>query len=129
MSNEEGEKKKLEGLRETYNTVTDTIKEREKQVKELKQKVPQSDRILREAVEQLNVVKVEEARLITEIRQKRATVAETRSSMQASRSRGEVLDSLLQQKREGNCPGLFGRLVSRTIIKFPNSHVLMYSFF
>jgi hypothetical protein len=32
--------------------------------------------------------------------------------MQASRSHGRVLDSLMEQKQLGHLPGIFGRLVS-----------------
>lgn len=61
---------------------------------------------------ELQEMKVEEAQVITQIRQKRFQVGETKSTQQASRSRNRVLDSLMQQKRDGKCPGLFGRLVS-----------------
>jgi hypothetical protein len=47
-----------------------------------------------------------------ELRTHRALVEETRSSMQANCSRGRVLDSLMEQKRLGHLPGIFGRLVS-----------------
>lgn len=57
-------------------------------------------------------MKLKEAKVINEIRTRRTFLTEAKSEMQATRSRGKVLDCLLQQKREGKCPGLFGRLVS-----------------
>jgi len=40
----------------------------------------------------------------------RQKVEEAKSSLSFNRSRGKVLDALMQQKRSGNIPGIFGRL-------------------
>lgn len=90
--------------------------EKQRHIELLKKKIPATEKSLNEATQELEKVKYESAQLISEIRKKRATVEETRSSLQASKSRGRVLDSLMQQKREGKCPGLFGRLVSNNNI-------------
>ncbi|KOB66221.1 Structural maintenance of chromosomes protein, partial [Operophtera brumata] len=41
---------------------------------------------------------------------KRSQLEESRQAMSANRSRGRVLDSLMKEKRNGNLPGIFGRL-------------------
>lgn len=46
--------------------------------------------------------------LVREMRQK---VDEAKSSLSSNRSRGKVLDALMQQKKSGRIPGIFGRLV------------------
>lgn len=45
---------------------------------------------------------------VIEIRQK---VDEAKSSLSSNRSRGRVLDALMQQKRHGKISGIYGRLV------------------
>ncbi|KAG5889944.1 hypothetical protein JTB14_018839 [Gonioctena quinquepunctata] len=110
VSNEENERTKLETLKQDYETAKATLEERTKQVASLKKKIPATEKSLREATEEANAVKYQEAQLIDEIRKGRSTLEEKKSYMQASRSRGKVLDGLMQQKNEGKCPGLYGRL-------------------
>lgn len=40
----------------------------------------------------------------------RIRLEESRSTLSANTSRGRVLDGLMEQKRKGNLPGIFGRL-------------------
>lgn len=46
---------------------------------------------------------------IGDLRQK---VEEAKSSLAINRSRGKVLEALIQQKKSGNISGIYGRLVS-----------------
>lgn len=46
------------------------------------------------------------------VREMRQKVDEAKSSLSSNRSRGKVLDALMQQKRSGKIPGIFGRLVN-----------------
>lgn len=112
LSNEENEKSKLVSLQSTYENNKQIIAERTEAVNMLKKKIPLTEKSLSSATEELNAVKYEEAQLITDIRKKRGALEETRSSMQASRTRSKVLDRLMEQKRNGRCPGLFSRLVN-----------------
>jgi structural maintenance of chromosome 4 len=109
-SHEESERNKLEKLQEAIKNTEATIKQRTEEVAQLKRKIPLTENSLRGAHEELEGVKREEAQITKEIRQKRMHLEEVRSSMQMSRSRGKILDSLMQQKREGKCRGLYGRL-------------------
>jgi structural maintenance of chromosome 4 len=40
----------------------------------------------------------------------RSKVEEARSSMQAAKSKGKVIDALMQMKKNGQLPGVYGRL-------------------
>lgn len=111
MSNEENEKSKLEELKTIYKDVNSQLEERSKELSTLKMKIPTTEKSLRDATMELNSVKNEETKLVTQIRKDRSHLEEKRNSIQTSRSQGKVLNSLMQQKREGNCPGVYGRLV------------------
>lgn len=45
------------------------------------------------------------------VRDMRQKVEEAKSSLSSTRSRGKVLDALMQQKRSGKISGILGRLV------------------
>ncbi|KAI4470604.1 structural maintenance of chromosomes protein 4 [Holotrichia oblita] len=108
--NEDEERRKFETLSHAYETVKKTIMEYSSSIKTLESKIPLTTKSLKEAMQQLEHAQANQRDLETEKRQKWTNLENCRSSMQASRSRGRVLDSLMQQKLEGNCPGLFGRL-------------------
>ncbi len=57
---------------------------------------------------QLTKMDNETREVVREMRQK---VDEAKSSLSSNRSRGKVLDALMQQKKSGRIPGIFGRLV------------------
>lgn len=59
-------------------------------------------------LEQLMKMDNETREVVREMRQK---VDEAKSSLSSNRSRGKVLDALMQQKKTGRIPGIFGRLV------------------
>lgn len=82
-----------------------------KLVSELKTKEVHTEKSLKGARNDLEQVRQEEHAVTEELKTLRVKVEESRSSFQASRSRGRVLDYLMQLKREGTLPGLFGRLV------------------
>lgn len=50
------------------------------------------------------------------VREMRQKVDEAKSSLSSNRSRGKVLDALMQQKRNGKIPGIYGRLVKAFIM-------------
>lgn len=112
LSNEESEKSKLAQLQEHYEHAAQTIKERTQQVEELQRKIPETKRELDKANQESLQARHEEQTLVNDARVKRASLEEGRSSMQASSSRGRVLDALMQAKREGKCPGEYQRVAS-----------------
>lgn len=54
----------------------------------------------------------EEAKIKNHTRDLRQKVEEARSSLAMNKSRGTVLEALIQQKKTGQIPGIYGRLVS-----------------
>lgn len=110
--NEDEERRKFETLLQAYDSVKKSVIEYSDNIKTLENKIPLTTKSLKEAMQQLELAQTNQRDLEMQKRQKLTNLENCRSSMQASRSRGRVLDSLMQQKREGNCPGLFGRLVS-----------------
>lgn len=126
MSSEVTEQSKLEELTALYEKNDKLIKERLEQTKLLEKKIPATEKSLKNATDELNEVRLKESKIITEIRSKKYNLEEKRNSMNASRSRGKVLDSLMRQAREGNCKGIFGRLVSNNRDQLTN--ILYYNF-
>lgn len=59
------------------------------------------------------------------VREMRQKVDEAKSSLSSNRSRGKVLNALMQQKKSGRIPGIIGRLVKKKN-KNNKSLTLMY---
>ncbi|XP_054473156.1 structural maintenance of chromosomes protein 4 [Anoplopoma fimbria] len=100
----------LNTAKQTLQTTSDTLRERRAAIKDLEVKIPQKDQELKKderALEQLMKMDNETREVVREMRQK---VDEAKSSLSSNRSRGRVLDALMQQKRSGRIPGIFGRL-------------------
>ncbi|KRT84933.1 hypothetical protein AMK59_1715 [Oryctes borbonicus] len=108
--NEDEERRKFESLAEAHEIVKKNIIQYTENIKTLKNKIPLTERSVKEAIKQLDATQTKQKDLENERRQRWTNLENCKSSMQASRSRGRVLDSLMQQKVEGHCPGLFGRL-------------------
>ena len=73
--------------------------------------LPTKKKELAKTDSELKVVREKAEKLSQLARSGRAQVEEARSSLQAHRSQGRVLQSLLKQKEEGTIPGIHGRLV------------------
>jgi len=82
------------------------------EIEQLNTGIPETEKRLQDAQLELDQVRKNEATASKELRAHRSQVEEVRSSMQANRSRGRVLDALMEQKQLGHLPGIFGRLVS-----------------
>lgn len=100
----------LNTAKQTLQTTSDTLRERRAAIKDLEVKIPQKEQELKKdegALEQLMKTDNETREVVREMRQK---VDEAKSSLSSNRSRGRVLDALMQQKKSGRIPGIFGRL-------------------
>uniref|UniRef100_A0A8C5WC00 Structural maintenance of chromosomes protein n=1 Tax=Leptobrachium leishanense TaxID=445787 RepID=A0A8C5WC00_9ANUR len=53
---------------------------------------------------------LEESNIRNQVRELRRKVEEAKSSLSANQSKGKVLDALIQQKKSGKIPGIYGRL-------------------
>lgn len=107
---EDKHKKFLEDLERNISETDDTVNHHKEELVNLKKKIPLTEKSLEEATKDLRNIKMKESQLIDSISKEKRQLEEIKSSMVASKSRSRVLDALMQQKREGKCPGLFGRL-------------------
>uniref|UniRef100_A0A8C5E202 Structural maintenance of chromosomes protein n=1 Tax=Gouania willdenowi TaxID=441366 RepID=A0A8C5E202_GOUWI len=98
----------LNTAKQTLQTTSDTLRERRAAIKDLEVKIPQKvSELKKEELEQLMKMDNETKGVVSELRQK---VDEAKSSLSSNRSRGKVLDALMQQKKSGRIPGIYGRL-------------------
>ncbi|KFU97185.1 Structural maintenance of chromosomes protein 4, partial [Pterocles gutturalis] len=100
----------LKEAKEALMTTSETLKERKAAIKDLGIKLPQAEQELKEKENELEKLGREESGVKNLVRNLRQKVEEAKSSLALSRSRGKVLEALLQQKKSGNIPGLYGRL-------------------
>ncbi|XP_044147987.1 structural maintenance of chromosomes protein 4 [Bufo gargarizans] len=100
----------LNKAKEALNNASTTLKERKSAIKELEIKLPKSEEDLKKKESEFESLVQEEMAVKNEVRVMRQKVEEGRSSLSANRSRGKVLDALIQQKKLGKIPGIYGRL-------------------
>ncbi|XP_007258458.3 structural maintenance of chromosomes protein 4 [Astyanax mexicanus] len=100
----------LNQAKETLQGTADTLRERRSAIKDLQVKIPKCEQELKKDEQELEQISGQdgEARgVVSDLRQK---VEEAKSSLSSNRSRGKVLDALMQQKQSGKIPGILGRL-------------------
>ncbi|KAF1535888.1 Structural maintenance of chromosomes protein 4, partial [Eudyptula albosignata] len=100
----------LNQAKEALRTTSETLKERKAAIKDIDMKLPQAEQELKERDSELEKLGREESGAKNLVRNLRQKVEEAKSSLALSRSRGKVLEALLQQKKTGNIRGLYGRL-------------------
>uniref|UniRef100_A0A803TJ96 Structural maintenance of chromosomes 4 n=1 Tax=Anolis carolinensis TaxID=28377 RepID=A0A803TJ96_ANOCA len=101
----------LETAKGALQTASGTLKERIATIKELESKLPQAEHDLKKKENELEKLVKEEANIKGYVQDLRQKVEEARSSLAANKSRGKVLEALMQQKKSGSIPGIYGRLV------------------
>ncbi|KAA0200463.1 hypothetical protein HAZT_HAZT006975 [Hyalella azteca] len=110
LSTERNEKKKLDQITSSIEKAKETVQTRKEEVARLTKSIPEDEhkvtKLQRDLQRMVGELKDVEERLNSE----RIKLEETRSAMQSSRSRGRVLDAIMEQKQNGNIPGIFGRL-------------------
>ncbi|KAI8498795.1 Structural maintenance of chromosomes protein 4, partial [Branchiostoma belcheri] len=100
----------LQGAEQNLDTAVNTLKDRKSGIKDVEKRIPECEKELQKARTDLEKVTKDEAEVAQELRKCRMKVEDARSSMQAQRSRGKVLEALMLQKQSGKIPGIFGRL-------------------
>ncbi|XP_063394251.1 structural maintenance of chromosomes protein 4 [Cydia fagiglandana] len=110
LSTETKETEKLERMKESYEKAARDLTEKKSLQEELASTVPTNEKQLTDLQSQLRNMKQEETTVLTEARTLRAQLEESRAALNANRSRGRVLDSLMNEKKKGKMPGIFGRL-------------------
>ncbi|XP_071608868.1 structural maintenance of chromosomes protein 4 isoform X1 [Heliangelus exortis] len=100
----------LNRAKEALTTTSETLKERKAAIKDIAVKLPQAEQELKEKEKKLEELERQESGVKNLVRNLRQKVEEAKSSLAQSRSQGKVLEALLQQKKDGNIPGIYGRL-------------------
>ncbi|XP_061308611.1 structural maintenance of chromosomes protein 4 [Pezoporus flaviventris] len=100
----------LNQAKEALMTVSETLNARKAAIKEISVRLPQAEQELKEKENELEKLRREEESARKLVQNLRHKVEEAKSSLAMSRSRGRVLEALLQHKKSGNIPGLYGRL-------------------
>nr|XP_020647426.1 structural maintenance of chromosomes protein 4 isoform X1 [Pogona vitticeps]XP_020647427.1 structural maintenance of chromosomes protein 4 isoform X1 [Pogona vitticeps] len=100
----------LQAAKEALQSASTTRKERLAAIKVLESKLPQAEDELSKKMNELENLVKDETDIKNDVRGLRQKVEEARSSLAVNKSRGKVLEALIQQKKSGNIPGIYGRL-------------------
>ncbi|XP_054980756.1 structural maintenance of chromosomes protein 4 [Sorex araneus] len=100
----------LNKAKDALATASETLRERKAAVREIEVKLPQAERELSEKEKELQKLTQEETNLKSLVRDLFQKVEEAKSSLAMTRSRGKVLDAIIQEKKSGRIPGIYGRL-------------------
>ncbi|NWJ10949.1 SMC4 protein, partial [Crypturellus undulatus] len=100
----------LNEAKEALQTTSETLKQRKITIKDLHAKLPQAEQELKEKENAFEKLEREESSAKNLVRNLRQKVEEAKSSLAQSRSRGKVLEALLQEKKSGRIQGIYGRL-------------------
>ncbi|KAL5490795.1 hypothetical protein EMCRGX_G015979 [Ephydatia muelleri] len=94
----------------TLETIEKATADKTSELAAIEKELPRRAQQLVKVQEELKPLVEADARLSQQLKATRTQVEDTRSSLQANRSRGNVLDALMQQKSSGAIPGIYGRL-------------------
>uniref|UniRef100_A0A667HGB0 Structural maintenance of chromosomes protein n=1 Tax=Lynx canadensis TaxID=61383 RepID=A0A667HGB0_LYNCA len=100
----------LSKAKEALTAASETLKERKTAIRDIEAKLPQSELELKEKEKELEKLTQEELKLKSLVRDLFQKVEEAKSSVAMNRSRGKVLDAIIQEKKSGRIPGIYGRL-------------------
>ncbi|XP_048397870.1 structural maintenance of chromosomes protein 4 isoform X2 [Stegostoma tigrinum] len=100
----------LNQAKEALATNINTLKERKATIKDVETKIPQCEQELQKDEKELEKVIQSEAQIRNNVYELRQKVEEAKSSLTVNRSRGRVLEAVMQQKNTDKIPGIYGRL-------------------
>ncbi|KGL84187.1 Structural maintenance of chromosomes protein 4, partial [Tinamus guttatus] len=100
----------LNEAKEALQGTSETLKQRKVTIKDIREKLPQAEQELKEKENAFEKLEREESGAKSLVRNLRQKVEEAKSSLAQSRSRGKVLEALLQEKKSGRIQGIYGRL-------------------
>ena len=110
LSAELKEKNRLEDLNTRIQNTKESVKEKISNLKEFDQTLPAKENELIEAASELEKVTSSAEKAKERLQTLRYDYDEKKSAQTASKSHGQVHDALMQQKNNGNIPGIIGRL-------------------
>uniref|UniRef100_A0A8B9XEY3 Structural maintenance of chromosomes protein n=1 Tax=Bos mutus grunniens TaxID=30521 RepID=A0A8B9XEY3_BOSMU len=96
--------------KEALMAASETLKERKAAIGDIEAKLPQTEHELKEKEKELQKLTQEEINFKSLVRDLFQKVEEAKSSLAMNRSRGKVLDAIIQEKKSGRIPGIYGRL-------------------
>uniref|UniRef100_A0A673UHB9 Structural maintenance of chromosomes protein n=1 Tax=Suricata suricatta TaxID=37032 RepID=A0A673UHB9_SURSU len=102
----------LTKAKEALTAASETLKERKTAIRDIEAKLPHSEQELKEKEKELQKLTQEELKLKSLVRDLFQKVEEAKSSVAMNRSRGKVLDAIIQEKKSGRIPGIYGRLMT-----------------
>lgn len=108
--NETTERRKLESMKNSIKESYEKLNEKKEKLDNLNGEIPAINTEILESQEKVKVLQREEIELTRKVGDLRGHIDETIRTMQQTKSRGHVLDSLMKEKNNGNIPGILGRL-------------------
>uniref|UniRef100_A0A8C9HDX4 Structural maintenance of chromosomes protein n=1 Tax=Piliocolobus tephrosceles TaxID=591936 RepID=A0A8C9HDX4_9PRIM len=102
----------LTKAKEALIAASETLKERKAAIRDIEGKLPQTEQELKEKEKELQKLTQEEINFKSLVHDLFQKVEEAKSSLAMNRSRGKVLDAIIQEKKSGRIPGIYGRLMA-----------------
>uniref|UniRef100_A0A2K6F5X8 Structural maintenance of chromosomes protein n=1 Tax=Propithecus coquereli TaxID=379532 RepID=A0A2K6F5X8_PROCO len=100
----------LSKAKEALIAASETLKERKAAIGDIEAKLPQTEQELKKKEKELQKLTQEEINFKSLVHDLFQKVEEAKSSLAMNRSRGKVLDAIIQEKKSGRIPGIYGRL-------------------
>ncbi|EFX71706.1 hypothetical protein DAPPUDRAFT_59845, partial [Daphnia pulex] len=100
----------LDSMKEQLEKASQNYTELHRNLQELESNNPKWAKSLSEKQTELQKVTNEDKTKSEELRNIRIRLEQSRSTFSANTSRGRILDGLMEQKRKGTLPGIYGRL-------------------
>ncbi|XP_065179069.1 structural maintenance of chromosomes protein 4-like [Sycon ciliatum] len=102
--------KLLQKAQTSLQEAKDTAAAKETEIADLKKSLPKAEKSLGTCQEEVKAVIVQEREVMEKLRICQVNVQGTRQGMEANRCRGKLLDHLMNEKKSGRIPGIYGRL-------------------
>ncbi|XP_058412444.1 structural maintenance of chromosomes protein 4 isoform X2 [Diceros bicornis minor] len=100
----------LSKAKEALLAASETLKERKAVIGDIEATLPHTEHELKEKEKELQKLTKEEINVKSFVHDLFRKVEEAKSSLAMNRSRGKVLDAMIQEKKSGRIPGIYGRL-------------------
>ncbi|KFV61762.1 Structural maintenance of chromosomes protein 4, partial [Dryobates pubescens] len=100
----------LNEAKEALATTSETLEKRRAAIEDFNNRIPPAEQELKKKAKELEKLSTEASEARTLLQELHEKVEESKSSFAQSQTRGKVLEALLQQKRAGKLPGIYGRL-------------------
>ncbi|XP_077288755.1 structural maintenance of chromosomes 4-like protein gluon [Arctopsyche grandis] len=110
MSTEESEKEKLADYKKSLEDAIYEVQDNKTKFNDITKILPKKEIALKEAKTTYATLKEDETKLSNKMRNLRNQVEESKNAFSANKHSNMMLDALMNQKRTGAIPGIFGRL-------------------